>query len=56
MPSARGLNNHYNNDVGSFAANGYEMVFDHLNEDSIHDHTSNDMDEQPTVMLVEDTL
>ena len=35
-------------------ANDYEIVFDHLHEDSIPDHPSYDMEEQPTVVLIED--
>lgn len=33
--------------------NDYEIVFDHLNEDSIPDHHSFDLDEQPTVLYVD---
>jgi len=34
-------------------SNDYEIVFDHLQEDSIPDH-SYEMEEQPTLMMVEE--
>ena len=32
----------------------YEIVFDHMHDESIPDHPSYDMDEQPTVVLIDD--
>ena len=34
--------------------NDYEIVFDHMHEDSIPDNPSYDMEEQPTVVLIDD--
>ena len=36
------------------AGRDYEIVFDHMNEDSMPENPSYDMEEQPTVVLVEE--
>lgn len=50
IPKKRGSSN------GGVAVNDndYEIVFDHMHEDSIPDNTSYDMEEQPTVVLIDD--
>ena len=53
MASQRELQNN-SNEYNDNEMNDYEIVFDHLNEDSIPDHQSYDMDEQPTVVFVDD--
>ena len=39
---------------GGAAGSDYEIVFDHMNEDSMPESASYDLEEQPTVMLVEE--
>ena len=56
--SANSAANHIVKGSGDYSphrrTDDYEIVFDHLHEDSIPDNPSYDMEEQPTVVLVDD--